>query len=447
MKILALLFIAYGIVYPQSIKITFTGAEQFSAALYSLEGEKTFFVDSIKSIDNARFEINATNLHTGFYNLALTNNHTFVLICDREDAELNTDINNLLDSMKVIKSESNRLFYSFLKLNKEYKTKTDLLYFILINYPPNDDFYMVAKKKLFELQNEYLHFVNNTSQITNDSYITRYIRSSQLPVINLDIPFNRHLDYLKLHALDNVDFLDASLVYSDAFTNKTIEYLNYFRNPNLPRELLGQEFEKAIDSILSKAKVNDLVYQHITEYLIDGFKKFGFDEVVDYIVENYVIKDDICLGVELEKSLNDRIKQTKIFTIGFKVPNIILPDTSGQMIELKNITNEKILLLFYSVNCPHCEELIIELNKHNIKRDKNIEIMAISLDIKKSDWINFLGNHPNDWINVSDLQGWESQVVTDYSIYATPALFLLDKSKKVIARPNCLEDILKIMKQ
>ena len=95
--------------------------------------------------------------------------------------------------------------------------------------------------------------------------------------------------------MDNVNFYDTDLIYSDAFTNKTIEYLTYYRNPQLPLELLEKEFMAAVDTILNKVKVNSVVYQHMVEYLLDGFKKFGFDNVLNYIVENYVVKDDLCL--------------------------------------------------------------------------------------------------------------------------------------------------------
>ena len=55
-------------------------------------------------------------------------------------------------------------------------------------------------------------------------------------------PFEEQITYLKSHALDNVNFYDDGLIYSDAFTNKTIEYLTYYRNPQLPLELLEKEF-------------------------------------------------------------------------------------------------------------------------------------------------------------------------------------------------------------
>ena len=136
------------------------------------------------------------------------------------------------------------------------------------------------------------------------------------------------MNYLKSHALDNVNFTDEDLIYSDAFTNKTIEYLSYYRNPQLPMGLLEKEFQTAVDSILNKAKVNDIVYKHIVEYLLDGFKKFGFDNVINYIIDNYVIKDDICLDEKLETALERRIQQNKLFKPGIIVPKIEMNDSN-----------------------------------------------------------------------------------------------------------------------
>ena len=148
---------------------------------------------------------------------------------------------------------------------------------------------------------------------------------------------------------------DAELIYSDAFTNKTIEYLTYYRNPQLPKEFLEKEFMKAVDTLLNKAKVNQFVYQHITEYLIDGFKKFGFDKIIDYIVENYVIEDDLCLDEETENSIQRRIDQSKLLAVGIIAPNIIMPDKDGKVIDLSKIKSDKTLLVFYASWCPHCQ--------------------------------------------------------------------------------------------
>ena len=246
-------------------------------------------------------------------------------------------------------------------MNSSSSTKTtkqnqNCFQLILARYPKEDDYYQTTKEKLIQVQEDYLYFVNVTAQANPNSFVARYVRSAQLPIVDTEIPFEEQLTYLKTHALDNVNFYDDGLIYSDAFTNKSIEYLTYYRNPQLPLELLEKEFMSAIDSILGKAKVNEIVYTHIVEYLLDGFKKFGFDNVINYIVENYVIKDDLCLDEKLTTTLDRRIQQARNFKIGNVVPNIILPDSSGSMVELNKINAEKTLIIFYASWCPHCQK-------------------------------------------------------------------------------------------
>jgi len=438
---LLLIFLS-GNYFAQHIEIKLTSISG-NAFLSELSGEKIISMDSFNAIDGVyRFSFDKNNHHAGIYRLTFSNNKWIDFIYDTDDVEIKTDANNILDSLKVIKSESNKIYYQFVKLNKDYKTKTELLQLILARYPKEDDYYQATKEKLIQIQEEYKYFVNVTAQANPNSFIARYIRSAQLPVIDVEIPFDKQLIFLKTHALDNVNFNDDGLISSDAFTNKTIEYLTYYRNSQLPIGLLEKEFESAIDTILGKAKVNDIVYKHIVEYLLDGFKKFGFDNVINYIVENYVIKDEICLDEKLETALERRILQSKNFKIGNTVPNIIVPDSSGSLIELSKINSEKTLIIFYASWCPHCQTLlpqIFELYKN--QKEKKFEVLAISIDTSRTDWLNFVRTNKLDWANVSDLKGWSGKTVKNYFIYATPTMFMVDQQKKVIKMPINLEEI------
>jgi thiol-disulfide isomerase/thioredoxin len=426
----------------QIVNIKVNNLNLEKTVLYSLSGEKQEPVGSASSDTQGVFHFGLNQNHSGFYSLVLSNNKKIEFVYDKEDIVIETDSNNILDSLKVIESESNKLYYEFVKLNKDYKTKAELLQLVLANYPQSDDYYQTTKEKLNQIQEEYLYFVNVTAQENPNSFITRYVRSAQWPVINLDIPFNEQLTYLKTHALDNVNFSDDALIYSDAFTNKTIEYLTYYRNPQLPLELLEKEFIAAVDSILNKAKVNEIVYTHIVEYLLDGFKKFGFDNVLNYIVENYVIKDDLCLDQKLTSALDRRIQQSKNFKVGNSVPNIILPDSSGSEIELNKIQTNKILIIFYASWCPHCQTLLPQIyNLYKNQREKKVEVLAISIDTSRTDWLNFFRNNNLDWLNVSDLKGWNGNAASDYYLYATPTLFLIDQNKKLILNSPSIEEL------
>jgi peroxiredoxin len=218
--------------------------------------------------------------------------------------------------------------------------------------------------------------------------------------------------------------------------------LTYYRNPQLPKELLEKEFMKATDTLLNKAKVNPVVYQHITEYLIDGFRKYGLDKSLDYIVDNYVIKDNLCLDVKTEGLIKKRIEQAIKFKIGDIVPNISLPDAEGRERNLKNIDTGNTLIIFYASWCPHCKELLPKLNDLvKSKTEYKLTIFAISLDSKKEDWIEFSKENCPDLLNVCDLKGWDGNAPNDYFIYATPTMFLIDKERKIICKPITFDDL------
>jgi peroxiredoxin len=452
MKSLILIFhlISFYSIFGQIIDITIIGSNEPSAALFYIEGEKTIFVDSIKAKGEGKylFQLDPLENHIGLYRFRISNTKWIDFIYDAKGLVLKTKIENILEDIQVTNSESNWLFYKYVKLTKDFKAKTDLLQLMLARYPQNDDYYIVTRDKLERIQKSYQEFTNNISQSDPSSFISRYIKSSQLPVVDGTLPIEEQLKYLKTHALDYTDFNDAELIYSDVFTNKSIEYLSYFRNQQLPKELLEKEFIEAVDSLLLKARVNRLVYQRISEYLIDGFKKFGFDEIVDYIIENYVIKDDLCLDEKLESSIERRINQSKLYKIGTEVPEILLPDSSGRVVAFNEIDTEKILILFYASWCSHCKELLPELYKiYSSQKVKKIEVFAISLDTERTDWIEFINTYNLKWINVSDLKGWNGEAAIDFHIYATPTMFLLDNERKILAKPIVIEDVMKWFKE
>jgi len=449
MKILLVcLFIIFGTnLIAQDISIKIIGSNGV-ATLLQLEGENSTKIDSVVS-RNGVYKFSLNGKHNGFYRLQLDKQHWIDFINDGANIKIESDIKNIIDNLKIIQSETNKLYHQFIGLNKSYKTKTELLNVVLTHYPKDDSYYSLTERKLIEIQEEYKQFVEVTSQEKENSFISRYIKSAQLPIVPI-LPEkitspnqpNKQLEYLKLHALDNVDFTDIEMLYSDLYTTKSIEYLTYYRNQQLPKPLLEKEFMKAVDTLLYKAKANELVYKHMTEYLIDGFTKFGFDLIINYIVDNYVIKDDICLNAELESSIQKRIDQAKRFKIGSDVPNIILPDINGNEIDLSKIESEKVLVLFYASWCPHCIDKLPELvTLYNNQKEKRVEVLAISIDEKKEEWTKVIKDYKMNWLNASDLKGWSGKAAEDYSIYATPTMFLLDKNKKVESTPLEIEEI------
>jgi peroxiredoxin len=266
------------------------------------------------------------------------------------------------------------------------------------------------------------------------SFIARYIRSSQMPLTAAE--------NIKAHYLDKVDFDDDDLIYSDLFINKARGYLNLYRNSGAPKEELEKEYIIAVDTLLNKAKVNVFVYEQITGHLINRFRKNGYIKAMDYIVDNYVIKDDICLDEKVQNTIQNRIDQSKYLKTGVPVPDIILPDPNGKEIDLSKLENDKILILFYASWCPHCQRLIPKLIKLYLdQKEKKLEVYAVSIDTNKTDWIDFINKYDLKWINVRAINGRYSKIVRDYHLYSTPTMIFIDKNKKVISLPNDISEL------
>jgi len=427
----------------QTIEIEIKGSAG-KAYLYALSGEKSVLRDSIPAISNGKYIFNLDTIQysRGLYRISSGKNKPVSFLYDYEEVRIKTHPDSPLDSLQVLSSESNKQYYAFIRLNKSFKEKTELLQLILARYPKDDEYFTITTQKVKQLQNEYIRFVNDIQTDHPGSFIARYSQSAQLAVIDYSLPLDKQLIWLKSHALDQVDFKDEGLVHSDVFTNKSIEYLTLYSNPQLPKELLEKEFRIAVDTILGKAKINLAVYQHITEYLIDGFKKFGFDKIIEYIIENYVIKDGLCLDQTTENSVQRRLEQSRSLPVGAVAPNIVLSDPDGMEIDLSKLNNEKSLIVFYAGWCPHCVELIPRLHELCVRQPvKSVEIIAISLDASKSDWLSYLGKQKLTWINGFAENGWSSKPALDYYIYATPTLFLLDKGKKILLKASTIEEV------
>jgi peroxiredoxin len=426
--------------HAQTLSLSFPDTNE-KASLALITGEKLSFIDSLIFVNGKSFfTFEKKNQPHGLYRVTFANYRAFDFLFTSEelDIELTYKDKSLFPIEK--KSRSNILFYQFREMNKSYKTKSELLQLIIARYPADDDYFTVTKERLKNLQQEYLNFIYDNAIAMPNTFISEYLKSAQLPVLDPSILPSEQLNYLRTHALDNVNFYDERLINSDLFAYKSIEYLTYYRNPQLPLELLEKEFMSAVDTILNKAKVNHVVYTHVTEYLLDGFKKFGFDNVINYILENYVIKDDICLDTKLSETLDRRIQQSRLLKIGTKAPNLIMKTDKGGTFNLEESKSKRTFLVFYSTNCSHCKTLLPELRDFQSKRS-DLNIIAIALETKSEEWLEFIKANKLIWTNVSDLTGWDGRATNDYFIYATPTMFLLDESKTIIAKPMTVEEL------
>lgn len=137
------------------------------------------------------------------------------------------------------------------------------------------------------------------------------------------------------------------------------------------------------------------------------------------------------------KVLLSIINHNRTLPIGIKAPDFTCSNQHGEIFRLSDIRNKYILLTFWSPDCSHCLSEMQNLKRlYEIYGTKQFEIVNVAIEYKDhmDEWLKIIERENLEWINVSDLDGWLSQVVKLYKVNSVPYNYLIDMDGKIIAK-------------
>ncbi|MYD45054.1 MAG: redoxin domain-containing protein [Gammaproteobacteria bacterium] len=133
---------------------------------------------------------------------------------------------------------------------------------------------------------------------------------------------------------------------------------------------------------------------------------------------------------------------------GQRVPEFTLANAKGEDIALYDLlaTKDMVLIDFWASWCGPCIGDFPELKKlHAAYEDEDFEIVGVSIDSKKEDWIEGLEEHKLPWTNLGELKDWLGPVTTSYGVLGIPMGYLVDSQGciyKKHVRPAALKEFL-----
>lgn len=135
------------------------------------------------------------------------------------------------------------------------------------------------------------------------------------------------------------------------------------------------------------------------------------------------------------RNITFKISRLKLFEVGAVMPEFTLPDTAGNPVSSSDFKGQYLLIDLWAGWCAPCRaenpNLVAAYHKY---KDRNFNVLGVSLDNSREEWLAAIKKDSLTWPQVSDLKLWNSAAVAHFGISGIPANYLVDPSGKIIAK-------------
>jgi len=261
---------------------------------------------------------------------------------------------------------------------------------------------------------------------------------------------------------------DSCIVKKGKFRMKgTVEYPEYcglYVGDNGPLLLIVENTEINIavnlkniqDSKITGSKETDLLAEYnsqvarmdtIPQQRIEYMKRFA-SEHPGSMVTAMIVNNNLIFHLdpeELETYANGfgkspwvrHIKEkTNRISIGQPFVDVRMPSPDGNEIALSDYAGKGkyVLINFWASWSKLCRAANPHMAKlYHRYKDKGFEMVGISLDKDKTEWVEALQADTLAWPQMSDLKFWQSEGARLYSVNSIPYTVLLDKDGKILS--------------
>jgi peroxiredoxin len=202
-------------------------------------------------------------------------------------------------------------------------------------------------------------------------------------------------------------------------------------------------FMSKLKKVIAQADAN-------SAYVIDKYSILVYSGGLKSNVEDALAKmPQAVKNSETGLRVLDKYYRVRGLEVGAKVPDFTCSTPDGKQVNFYAFIKGKkcVILDFWSSWCSWCRK-----ESPNVKkvceqyRGKDFDVISVSFDTKKDDWVKAIKDDGTDWMQVSDLQGIKGHLYAWYDLNGIPAIFLIDGEGRIIAkglRGQVIEDIVK----
>jgi peroxiredoxin len=419
-----------------------------SITLEGFNGLKTYAISSTTIDEKGNFKLNYYKIDYGVGYLMSADNKPLFVILSGEDVEIVGEALNYPESIKIIKGKENQWF---VKYAKEHPRREQALsaWIYLEKIYTLDSLFAIHQTPNGAIQQEKRRIKAEDStflaNLPKESYLSWF-----LPIRKLVSSISTVAQYrpeeipVTIAAFRAMDYTDPRLYKSGLFKDAIESHFWLLENSGKSLDSVFIEMKISIDAMMTNLIKDEKKLNEVTDYLFDLLERHSLFQASEYLALKVLNEVSCTINNDLSKQLETYRAMKK----GNTAPDFVFKgdtyaigyNSTKSPKKLADIKNNYTVVVFGASWCPKCTEEVPEIAKLYPKwKENNVEVVFVSLDDEKEAFKNFVSGFP--FISTCDYQKWKSPIADAYYVFATPTMYLLDKNRKILLRPNSIKQI------
>jgi thiol-disulfide isomerase/thioredoxin len=447
--------------------------------------DKTFIKDTCFTVKNGKIIFKGkSKLDTGIYSIVSQQKTIyFDFFVDEQNQKLEFNNEKEPDNIQglfTLNSPSQSNFIDYLKFVSKQNINFINYKNSLILKDKKDTLFLVEKQK--EIEKEITIYEKDFYTKNKSSFIGNVVNFKiEKTLENVPNASNGRPDslmvynYYKKHYWDNVNFKANETMRNPFFFNKLKKYFEtvIVQNP----DSIGVEIDRIMEKTEKGSDLKKTLLAHFINYY-ETSKIMGFDKVFVHLSDAYLKKGE-GVGIYNDESVIDSIIKRadllKPLLVGSVAPELYLiqakdfavinkmgfndvkdstdvtnkyyanvDEINKMFLTLQSVTSDYIILVFWDVDCGHCQTEIPKLlTVYNdlIKQGKNVKVISVYTMHDGEKFLNYtIKNGLTNWTNVYD-GVYINNLINKYDVYSTPVIYILDSKKKILAKKIGVEQV------
>jgi thiol-disulfide isomerase/thioredoxin len=434
-------------VFGQTISGNLSLLANQSIKLEGFNGLKTYPIAAATCDSTGNFTLNYTQADYGVGYLKSVDNKPLFVILSGEDIKMTGEALSASETIRVVKGQENQWFEQYAREHPKREQALSAWLYLEKMYTL-DSLFAQHKTAANAIQAEKQRIKTEDAaflaKLPKNTYVSWFLPARKLvSSVSVVAQYRPEEIPAAFAAFRGMDYTDQRLYKSGLFKDAIEAHFWLIENSGRSLDSVFIEMKLSIDAMMTYLVRDEKKLNEVTDYLFNLLEQHSLFQASEYLALKVLNETSCTIDGDLARQLESYRAMKK----GNIAPDMVF---SGDLVapgyaaalpkKLSDVKQKYTVVVFGAGWCPKCKEDLPEISKLYSKwKAQSVEVVYVSLDEDKTVFQTAIKDFP--FISTCDYKKWKGDIVQNYYIFGTPTLFLLDKNRQILLRPNSVKQM------